>query len=207
MDEGSSHGIWEIAVLSCLRERPMHPYEIQRLLRLRRKDEVLVLKRGSLYHAIKRLLDSGFIEVIATTRDSRRPERTTYRITEAGGQGLETWLREMIAIPRRETSEFMASISFLIHLSPPDAMVQLEERARRLEVEVADIGVRISYAVARVLRINLLESEYLRAMLEAERQWVLGLVEELRGGQLSWNLEEILAKVRSAEKETRQTKE
>ena len=185
----------------------MHPYEIQRLLRERRKDEVLVLKRGSLYHAIKRLLASGFIEVVATTRDSRRPERTTYRITAAGEQGLISWLREMIAVPRRETSEFMASISFLVHLPPEDAIVQLEERARRLEADVADIGVAMSAAIARVQRINLLESEYLRAMLEAERQWVVGLVAELHAGHLTWNLHEILAKVRSAKQETRRTKE
>jgi DNA-binding PadR family transcriptional regulator len=47
--------LWDVAVLACLRERPMHPYEIQRVLRTRRKDDVLVLKRGSLYEAIARL--------------------------------------------------------------------------------------------------------------------------------------------------------
>ena len=33
----------------------MHPYEMQRLIRERHKDDVLDLKRGSLYHAIDRL--------------------------------------------------------------------------------------------------------------------------------------------------------
>jgi len=205
--EKPAHGTWELAVLSCLSEKPMHPYEIQRLLRQRRKDEVLVLKRGSLYHAIKRLLASEFIEAIATTRDSLRPERTTYRITPTGEQALISWLREMIAVPRRETSEFTASISFLVHLTPPDAIMQLEERARRLEAEVAAIGVVISGAIARVMRINLLESEYLRAMLEAERQWVRGLVDDLRRGRLTWNLREMLANVHSAKPPKHRTKE
>ena len=51
-------GIWEIAVLALLREAPMHPYQMQRLLHLRHKDEILALKRGSLYHAIRRLAEN-----------------------------------------------------------------------------------------------------------------------------------------------------
>jgi len=77
----------------------MHPYEMQRLLLERHWDEVLVLKRGSLYHAIKRLLKSKLITVIGTSRDGLRPERTTYRITPSGEEELVRWLREMVSVP------------------------------------------------------------------------------------------------------------
>ena len=33
----------------------MHPYELQRLIRQRKKDDFLDLKRGSLYHNIERV--------------------------------------------------------------------------------------------------------------------------------------------------------
>jgi DNA-binding PadR family transcriptional regulator len=66
-------GIWEIAVLALLREAPMHPYQMQRLLRDRHKDEILALKRGSLYHAIARVLRAGLIEIESTSREGRRP--------------------------------------------------------------------------------------------------------------------------------------
>jgi outer membrane protein assembly factor BamB len=46
----------------------MHPYEMQRLIRQRHKDDFLDLKRGSLYHAIERLLRAGPIEVWETSR-------------------------------------------------------------------------------------------------------------------------------------------
>ena len=59
-------GIWEIAVLALLREAPMHPYQMQRLLRHRHKDEILALKRGSLYHAIGRLARGGLITAKST---------------------------------------------------------------------------------------------------------------------------------------------
>ena len=51
--------IWDVAVLAFLHEAPMHPYQMQQLLRLRHKDEILALKRGSLYHAIARLQRAG----------------------------------------------------------------------------------------------------------------------------------------------------
>ena len=69
----NSHGLWDLAVLCFLRERPMHPYEMNRLLLERHWDDVLVLKKGSLYHAIRRVLDAGLIEALGTSRDGRRP--------------------------------------------------------------------------------------------------------------------------------------
>ena len=68
--------LWSLAVLGLLREHPMHPYEIQRQLHLRHTDELLGLKRGSLYHAIRDLERAGLIEPIETSREGRWPERT-----------------------------------------------------------------------------------------------------------------------------------
>src|SRR5450432_1850226 len=90
---------WELAVLAFLREGPMHPYEIQRLLKERHKDELLDLKRGSLYHAINRLLKLGLIQPVGTERDGLRPERTTYRATAAGRATLLRWVRAILSLP------------------------------------------------------------------------------------------------------------
>lgn len=54
----------------------MHPYEMQRVMHQRYTDELLALKRGSLYHAINQLQRDGLIEPIETSRDARSPERT-----------------------------------------------------------------------------------------------------------------------------------
>src|ERR1700722_5838170 len=141
-------GIWEIAVLALLREAPMHPYEMQRLLRLRHKDEILALKRGSLYHAIGRLERDGLIAAKSTGRDGRRPERTIYAITATGRKEFSRVLRHIIATPRRESSEFMAAMSFLVHLTPADALPRLEERARHLENEIGARSAGVAAAAA-----------------------------------------------------------
>jgi DNA-binding PadR family transcriptional regulator len=190
-------GIWEIAVLATLREAPMHPYQMQRLLRDRHKDEILALKPGSLYHAIGRLERGGKIEAVSTTRDGRRPERTTYRLTDAGRDSLMRMLRKMVSTPRREPSEFMAAMAYLIHLTPAEAIPQLEERQRLLEAEIAQIEATMKAVAPVVSRINLIESEYLLAMLRAERDWTAALIGDLCEGRLNWDLERIYVQIKA----------
>jgi len=192
-----NYGLWELAVLSLLRERPMHPYEIHRLLKERHKDDVLVLKRGSLYHAINRLESSGLIESGETTRNGRRPERTTYNISKTGKQKFLEWLRTLISVPQRERSNFMGAVSFLVHLTPEEAIEVLKRRIVLLEQEIADRDRTLAEARTRVSRIHLIESEYAQAMRAAELSWVRQLVSELRSGKLDWDLKAILRILRS----------
>jgi len=189
---------WEIAVLAFLREDRMHPYEMQRLLRERHKDELLALKRGSLYHAINRLTRDGLIEPVSTQREGRRPERTTYRVTTRGATALTERLRAMVATPRRETSEFFAALSFLVYLDPADAAAQLNERIRRLEAEIKQLTAARTRLIGKVRRVNLLEEEYLLVLRRAELRWLRTLHAELRADRFTWNLEEILSSLRAA---------
>jgi DNA-binding PadR family transcriptional regulator len=199
MKEADNHrGLWDLAVLCFLRERPMHPYEMQVLLRERHWDEVLILKKGSLYHAIKRLLGSQLITALGTSREGRRPERTTYQIAPAGEKELVRWLREMVAVPLREPSTFMASVNFLIHLTPSDATEQLGRRAQRLEQEVSTNETVMKKLGTFLPRFLLLEGEYLLLMRKAELQWVRSLLEELRSRQLTWDLQKIFQDIEAA---------
>ncbi|MGA8430312.1 MAG: PadR family transcriptional regulator [Candidatus Sulfotelmatobacter sp.] len=195
-------GIWDVAILAFLHEGPMHPYQMQRLLRLRHKEEILALKRGSLYHAITRLLRAGLIAVRTTSREGKRPERTIYRITPTGLTKFMNTLRSMITLPRRESSEFLAAMSFLVHLHPEEAAERAKERIQRLQAEVGQLTARLESASPHVARINLIESEYLLTMLKAELGWVNGLEKEIRSGRLDWGLKAILRKAAASRNET-----
>jgi DNA-binding PadR family transcriptional regulator len=198
--ETNDLGMWEIAILALLREKPMHPYQMQSLLRERHQDEILVLKRGSLYHAINRLLRASLIEAVSSTREGRRPQRTTYRILPAGRRQLVASLRAMVGTPKREPSDFLASMNFIVYLTPPVATRQLDERAASLEKEIDAIETGLHAALAFVGRIHLLEIEYLLAMRQAELAWVRAIVGQLRSGNLTWNLQHIFKQIRAAQK-------
>ena len=159
---------------------------MQKLLHLRHKDDLLVLKRGSLYHAIHRLERASLIEVVRTARQGKRPERTTYCITARGKKELVRWLQQMIpALLGQESSDLMAALSFLPFLTIEDAAKRLEERSRALEAQIARITESMSVVSSWVDRIHLIESEYLCAMLQAELEWVRGLEKEIRSGNLT----------------------
>jgi DNA-binding PadR family transcriptional regulator len=165
----------------------MHPYEMQRLIRQWHKDEFLDLKRGSLYHAIERLRRQGWIDPVETTREGRRPERTTYRLTEAGEQEMLRWLQEMLARPTREPTQFFAALSFLPHLTPEAVQTQLQERVVLLEKEIESLDVVLKTMVPRIGRLVLVEVEYAQAMRRAELAWVRSFEKELQNGTLRWD--------------------
>jgi DNA-binding PadR family transcriptional regulator len=198
--------IWDVAVLAFLHEGPMHPYQMQRLLRLRHKDEILALKRGSLYHAIARLLRAGLIAVRTTNREGKRPERTIYRITPAGVTEFINTIRSMVTIPRRESSEFLAAMSFLVHLDPAEAAQHLTERVQKLQTEIEQLTARLASASVHVARIHLIESEYLLTVLKAELGWVKGLEKDILSGKLVWDLKAILREAAVSRPEKRRKK-
>ena len=183
-----SQNLWALTVLCLLRERPRHPYEMQRLIRQRRNDTFLDLKRGSLYHAIARLQRGGLIEAVETQREGRRPERTVYKLTEAGEREVLGWLRDLLAKPGQVSTPFFAALSFLAHLRPEDVLAQLGARADRLEAEIAGTDAALREIMPKIGRLVLVEVEYTQAMRRAELEWVRALSEDIRTGRLPWTL-------------------
>jgi DNA-binding PadR family transcriptional regulator len=189
MKRASRRSPLALAILGLLIEEPMHPYRMQQLIRERNKDDVINVRlRASLYQTIERLVRDGLIEVHKTTRSERRPERTLYRLTDAGRETTFAWLRAMLATPAREFPEFPAALSFLALLTPEDGLRQLEARAAALANEIAIIEAGHGLGEEALLpRVVLIESEYLRAMRQAELHWLQAVIDDLRAGRLTWS--------------------
>jgi DNA-binding PadR family transcriptional regulator len=167
-----------LAVLATVVQRPMHPYEIASLLRARGKDDDMEIKWGSLYTVVRNLAKHGFLEVVESQRDGARPERTIYRITEAGFVELRDWARELVATPQPELPRFKAGLSVLAALSPEEAADALRERVVELERMIAAQRATLA-GHTDVPRLFLVEDEYELAVREAELTWVRGLLAEL----------------------------
>src|ERR1700754_1878659 len=102
-----------ITALVLLRERPMHPYEMSRLIQERRYDLILNLKRGSLYQAVERLGRDRLIEAVEPSGEARRPERTVYQLTERGRDECDNELRSLITDARYEPPRLRTAVQFL----------------------------------------------------------------------------------------------
>ncbi len=174
-----------LAVLACLFERPMHPYEMASTMRERHKDESIKLNYGSLYTVTEALQRHRLIEPRETVREGNRPERTVYRLTDAGRLELIDWLSDLICNPAHEYTQFGGGLSLLPVLPPTEAVRLLEQRCLRLEAELAQArGLRELLADRRLPRLFLIEAEYGWRLKQAELDWVREIVAEITAGTL-----------------------
>jgi DNA-binding PadR family transcriptional regulator len=174
-----------LAILICLYERPMHPYEIAMTLRQRNKHESVRLNYGSLYAIVGSLERRGLIAPRETEREGRLPERTIYELTESGGIEMNDWLSELLSVPVKEYPEFEAALSFLPALAPDVAVMLLEERAQRLELVIAQTRAGVAVAEKMGLpRLFRVEAEFHLVLLEAELNYVDTLRREISDGSL-----------------------
>jgi DNA-binding PadR family transcriptional regulator len=174
-----------LAVLSCLTERPMHPYEISTTLRTRGKENSIKLNYGSLYSVVEALQKHGLIKTHETVRDGRRPERTVYAITPAGVEEYEDWLAELLSTPVREFTSLEAGLSLMPGLPPDEVARLLEGRAERLRIVLRRLEATKQVAGESGLpELFLVEDHYRHAMTTAELEFVVDLAKRIRTAAL-----------------------
>jgi DNA-binding PadR family transcriptional regulator len=193
-----------LAALACLFERPMHPYEMATTMRERGKDQSIKLNYGSLYTVVEALQQHGLIVAQETEREGRRPERTVYRLTDAGRMELIDWVSELLSRPAKEYTRFEAGLSLAGVLPPEDILALLMQRCVNLELEISQMRSLLQLIRERGLkRIFVIENEYALAMREAELAWTRNLVEEIGAGKLG-DLEEWAAMQRALDLQGRE---
>jgi DNA-binding PadR family transcriptional regulator len=171
-----------LAVLSVVVQRPMHPYEMASVLRARRKDLDMGIKWGSLYTVVRNLEKHGLLAAGENTRQGGRPERTVYRITDAGREEFEDWVRELLSTPERERSRFEAALSVVSILRPDEVTSLLRRRLDLLEREITTRRDTLREDGKEIPRLFLIENEYELAVRDAEASWIRSLLDELTTG-------------------------
>lgn len=174
-----------LTVLALLLTGPRHTYEMHRLMIDTHKDFVTGLPR-SMYHAVDRLLHAQLIRVHDTVRDGTRPERTVYRLTDAGRAELVARVERLLAHPDPDATLFVAALSFAAGLPVERAGAALAARRDALVAAVAAVDAGLASVPASLPRVLLIESEFERARLDAERRWVDALLTDIGSGALDW---------------------
>ena len=101
-----------LMVLALLGEGDMHPYEMIRLMRMRRDDRLVAITNGTVYHTVGRLERAGLVAEVGVDREGNRPERTTYTVTDAGASTVVEWVRR--ELPRTDRpAEFRVALEVL----------------------------------------------------------------------------------------------
>lgn len=180
-----------LVVLAQLAEKPMHSYALWQLMRQRQKDQIVnIASRNSLYQVMERLVRDGLAEVDSAERPDGRPERTVYRITDAGRSTAEAWVEELLGEPRSEYPSFPVALSLAMLVSPDVALAALTRR--RIAVARQRDEARASLAAAEAMTLPplfVLDDDYRATLLDAELNWLDAQTAELAAGTLTWSPE------------------
>lgn len=171
----------DLVVMSLLRERPMHGYELNQELERREARDWADISRPQVYYSLKKLAASGHL-VRAEGALGAGPERQIFRLSAAGRRALSAALaREEWAV-QRPAPPFLTWLILSGNAKPEDRLRLLERRREFVEEQLAkerktlgeilaDTGVMV-VAAAHVVRLVIRQWEVeLEWLGEVEREF------------------------------------
>ncbi len=175
-----------LMVLALLDEGDMHPYEMIRLMRMRRDDRLVTITNGTVYHTVARLERAGLLAEVGVDRDGNRPERTTYTVTDAGARAVVEWVRR--ELPRTDRpAEFRVALAEAHNLDRDEVIGLLTARREALATSQAALADGHRFARHKgVPDQYLLEVDRDEAMLAADLTWLDGLLARLARPGFAW---------------------
>ena len=173
-----------LTVLALLTVGPRHPYDIHRFVVETRKDFVTGAPR-SIYHAVQRLEKAHLIEPIGSEQAGGRPERTVFALTDAGHAEVRRRVVALLSTPQADRTATVAALSFVGVLAEADALLAVRARIAALDAAIALASADLA-AASGIAPILLIEAEYDRSSLVAEREWFGDLAARFESGELAW---------------------
>lgn len=121
-----------LVILALLRDKPLYGYEIKQIIEEHMSDWTSIAF-GSIYFALNKLSEEGFIEKIQVEQQGKRPSREVYQITEAGREEFKRLLREVWKDLERQYYSIDVGLAFSDALPPEEIRGYMQERVRQLE--------------------------------------------------------------------------
>jgi len=153
---GRQRSATSLVALGLLSKEPLHGHELRQRFEERGISAFTSLTAGALYHALGTLESDGLIEMVRTERVGARPERTVYRITEAGRAMLREEILATLRGPERIHFLVDAALSQCAYLPPAEVIAALEERrvaeaerVEQLEKRSGEVKKRVSRLLER----------------------------------------------------------
>lgn len=105
----------KLVILGLLLEGDKHPYEVQHIMKERQMDCYIKYAKGSLYYAFEQLEKQGAIRITTIVRDTNRPDKTIFHITEEGKQLFHKLLLKQFEAKIKYINQFIRhSLSLIL---------------------------------------------------------------------------------------------
>ncbi len=167
----------EITVLGLLDESNLYGYEIKKKI-VERLGDYVDIKFGSIYYAIKKAVDNGWVKRAGTEKEGGNPERYVYQILPAGKKYYRKSLKQYLD---RNFIHFDIDIVLMFYnaLSQEQKASFLEDRTDLLKERLNDIKAKLAEEEKKKSTENYVHLyTYLENHLKAELSWLKSLGSE-----------------------------
>jgi DNA-binding PadR family transcriptional regulator len=174
-----------LVLLGLLSDRPLYGYEIKQIIEEHMGDWTSIAF-GSIYFALDKLDEEGFVEKVAVEQPGSRPSRSVYQVTEAGRQEFLRLLRESWQTTERETYEIDICLFFLDRLSLFEVKEYLRLRLARLESTLQHLAAHEGEQIQnpQVPRQAKAIFEHTRVHIQSEVNWTRELLSDMENGTI-----------------------
>jgi len=127
-----------LLILGLLKLEEMHGYQLSDLID-RRLKYLTDLKKPTLYHLLAKLEAAGLVTQ-RVSREGNRPERHTYRLTQAGEQEFHKRLRRNLQDAHATYFNDDIGLLFLSEIPAAEARAYLVQKRAGVDERLAEIG-------------------------------------------------------------------
>jgi DNA-binding PadR family transcriptional regulator len=173
-----------LVILGLLRERPLYGYEIKQIIEEHMGDWTNIAF-GSIYFALGKLAEEGFIEKIATEQEGKRPSRSVYQVTASGQEEFLRLLREALREVERHYYTVDIGLAFMEALPLGETQGYLRGRIAELEAILEHVREHRGEQLANqeVPRSAGAVFDHSLAHFQAELHWTREILDKLEQGK------------------------
>jgi DNA-binding PadR family transcriptional regulator len=169
----------ECIVLGLLNEGYRYGYELDKVLDERSMRYWNNLSRKSIYLALNRMTNKGWIEA-SEYKSNNMPVQTRYTLTDAGKNKLVEMVSEGLGSQEFVKFSYSVPMSFIYMLPAKEAIRQVKKRREWLEKFISqipsrDIDENSEIPLGKRANIKLLRSHY-----HMELEWIDWVIDELK---------------------------
>ncbi|MFD3447947.1 PadR family transcriptional regulator [Microbacteriaceae bacterium 4G12] len=175
----------KLVILGLLLEGDKHPYEIQHIMKEREMDYYIKLAKGSLYYAFEQLEKQGCIKISDIIRDTNRPDKTIYHITQKGEAEFQKLLLAQFQEKNHVYKPIYAALAFATLGNEHEIVSIIDNKIKETKNFLQIIQTVYNKKIATVPRAQL---HILAGVIEhvyTELRWLIRLREDAVHNRLS----------------------
>lgn len=172
-----------LVILGLLRQRPLYGYEIKQIIEEHMGDWTSIAF-GSIYFALDKLTEEGFIERAGVEQAGNRPSRSVFQVTETGRQEFLRLLRAGWRTVERQYFDLDLCLFFMGALPREEVKSYLHERIAGIEEVLHHVHAHQEEEMAKEEVPPLARAifSHTLAHTRAELEWLRSVLQDFEHG-------------------------